>query len=476
MASPPEAERPALRAVVEALFPAARERERIESWLTRELQLARPRVQAGAVVPDLDPAAFGAELGRMQFDRPLPLDQALQWTIERLEHGIVQMTHPRYFGLFNPGPTFPALCADRIANAFNPQLASSASSPVPVAMERHVIEAFARRAGIAPGAGHFATGGSEANYTGLICALTHAHPGFARDGARAYAGAPRFYASRECHMAWLKSAHQAGVGRDALCLVDTDGTGRLDARALARAIRDDRDAGRVPVMIVATAGTTGGGMIDPLPACADIAAGEGLWYHVDAAWGGAALASERMRSLLAGMERADSVTIDAHKWLATTMGCAMFITRRGAVLSEAFHAATSFMPSNVAATDPYLNSVQWSRRFLGLRLFITLAAAGWDGLGAHVERGVEVIAHVERRLRATGWTVVNDSPLAVLDVLPPAGSADVRHLVRRLVASGRAWVAPATFEGRDVVRICATNGETVLEDVDELVRALNDNR
>jgi glutamate/tyrosine decarboxylase-like PLP-dependent enzyme len=224
-------------------------------------------------------------------------------------------------------------------------------------------------------------------------------------------------------------------------------------------------------MVVATAGTTGGGMIDPLHACADIAAREQLWFHVDAAWGGSALASDRLRGLLSGIERAQSIIIDAHKWLATTMGCALFITTRGELLSEAFHASTSFMPSSVAGVDPYLNSVQWSRRFLGLRLFLALAAAGWQGLGAHVERAVVVIARVREKLEALGWTVANASELAVLDVLPPGGS-EVRALVRNVVSSGRAWVAPTTFEGRDVVRICATNGETSDADVDELVAAL----
>jgi glutamate/tyrosine decarboxylase-like PLP-dependent enzyme len=290
---------------------------------------------------------------------------------------------------------------------------------------------------------------------------------------RAFTVPVKFYTSRDCHIAWLKIAHQAGVGRAALRLVDTDGRGRLDPEALSRMIAADRAAGAVPVMVVATAGTTGGGMIDPLEACADIARDAGLWYHVDAAWGGAALASERLRRLLAGIERADSITIDAHKWFATSMGCAMFITTHAPLLAAAFHSSTSFMPSNDASLDPYLNSVQWSRRFMGLRLFLALAAAGWEGMAAHVERGVEVVARAKERLVTAGWTVANDSGLAVLDVVPPQALGDARGLVRRVVASGRAWVAPTRFEGRDVVRICATNGETSIADVDELVAVLN---
>jgi glutamate/tyrosine decarboxylase-like PLP-dependent enzyme len=463
-----------LPGVAAALFPSPPERRRIEEWLTGELPRVLQRIQAGPVTPTIDMAAFRAELETYDFGQPQSLEKLLHWTIERMEHGIVQMANPRYFGLFNPGPNFPAQCADRVASLFNPQLASSASSPVPVELERHVIRAIAQRAALGGDAtGHFATGGSEANYTALLCALTGAHPGFAADGARAFTGPARFYTSRDCHIAWLKIAHQAGVGRAALRLVDTDGRGQMDPRALLRAITEDRANGAVPVMVVATAGTTAAGMIDPLHACADIAQQESLWYHVDAAWGGAALASDRLRKVLAGIERADSITIDAHKWMATTMGCAIFITRHGPLLSEAFHASTSFMPSSVSSLDPYLNSVQWSRRFLGLRLFLALAAAGWEGLGAHVERSVEVVDRVKERLIGLGWTVANDSPLAVLDAVPPAELGDVRDLVRRVVAEGRAWVAPTTFEGRDVVRICATNGETTLEDVDALVAALN---
>jgi glutamate/tyrosine decarboxylase-like PLP-dependent enzyme len=460
---------------VAALFPDAASREQVGRWLTDALEAAQRRVQAGPVTPTIDIQKFREELAAFDFGTPRPLQAALAWSIERMEHGIVQMSNPRYFGLFNPGANFPAQCADHIVALFNPQLASSGSSPVPVALESHLIRTIAARAGFpADTTGHFATGGSEANYTALICALTRANAGYAQNGVLAFGAPVVFYTSRDCHIAWLKIAHQAGVGRAALRLVDTDGQGRMDAKALARAIAADRAAGSVPVMLVATAGTTGGGMIDPLHACADIARQEGMWFHVDGAWGGAALASEKLRGLLDGVERADSLIIDAHKWLATTMGCAIYITRHGHLLSEAFHASTSFMPSSVANVDPYLNSVQWSRRFLGLRLFLALAAAGWEGLGKHVERGVEVVERIKARLLAAGWTVLNDSQLAVLDAIPPPALGEVRALVRRVVASGRAWVAPVLFEGRDAVRICATNGETSEKDIDTLIAVLNE--
>jgi len=126
----------------------------------------------------------------------------------------------------------------------------------------------------------------------------------------------------------------------------------MDSQALADAVASDRAQGRVPVLIAATAGTTGGGMIDPLESCAAIARQNGIWYHVDAAWGGAALASEKLKGHLAGIELADSITIDAHKWFATTMGCGMFVSRDAAVLSEAFQVGGDFMPSTRPPSIP----------------------------------------------------------------------------------------------------------------------------
>jgi glutamate/tyrosine decarboxylase-like PLP-dependent enzyme len=462
-----------LPAPAPALFPDRPTRTRIEDRLTRELADAAERIVRGPVMPTLDRAQLRAELTQFDFEAPRALDELISWTLGKLEHGVVHMNHPRYFGLFNPAANFPSQCADRIAGSFNPQLASSGSSPAPVEIEAHVIRAVARRAGLPEGsAGHFTTSGSEANYTALVCALTRAEPRFDAEGVRAFAGPVAMYTSRECQPAWFKIVHQAGVGRAALRLIGTDGRGRMDVGALAQAVAEDRARGVVPVLVSPTAGTTGAGMIDPLLECAQVAHDNGLWYHVDAAWGGAALVSERLRGLLAGIELADSVTIDAHKWFATTMGCGMFITRHPKVLSDAFRVSAEFMPSSVTQLDPYLNSVQWSRRFLGLRLFLSLAAAGWSGYAVHIERAAQVTAVVKERLSARGWTVANDSQLAVLCVTPPAGYPAIRDIVRRVLDSGRAWVAVSKYEGREVVRVCVTHGEVCVADVDELVSAL----
>jgi len=457
-----------------ALFPNDDDLRRWDYFLGSALAAAQARVVEGPVTPTLDPSSIREKLLLFDFAAPRPLEGLISWIIAQMEDGVVHFAHPRYLGLFNPAPAFPAQCADRIAGVFNPQLAAAATSPAAVEIERHTILAVARRAGLTGDlGGHFTTGGTEANYTALLCSLTQACAGFAAEGARAFAGPPVFYVSRESHLAWLKIAHQAGIGRTATRMIATDGNGRMRPDSLAAAIERDRLQGCTPVMIVATAGTTAAGAIDPLIACAEIARTAGLWYHVDAAWGGALIASARMRHRLAGIERASSITSDAHKWSAATMGCGMFITTRAALLPEVFGVSASFMPPSSAYNfDPYTSTVQWSRRFLGLRLFLALASAGWAGYAAHVERAVALAGVLQDGLASRGWRIANEPALAVVCAEPPAGAGSAKEVVSRVLASGRPCVSAATFEGRDVVRACVTNGKTTRRDIMEVLDAL----
>ena len=455
------------------LFPDRAERKEADSFLSVLLTDARARTVAGPVGATVP---FNEALARLQawdFGTPNRLQDILVWVVAEMADGLVHVDHPRYFGLFNPTPTFPSQCAERVSAAFNPQLATHVTSPFPVAVEAHLIRAIADRAGMAPVAtGHFTNSGSEANLTAAICALTRNNPDFGELGIHSFARRPAIYVSEAAHLAWLKIAHQTGIGRSAVRLVETDGTGRMDTAKLAARIRADKQSGFVPVMIASTAGTTGAGMIDPIRACADLARKHGAWHHVDAAWGGAALFSDALRPLLDGVSAADSITIDAHKWLATTMGCGIFLTAHGGVQNEAFHVTMPCMPSAANDLDLYVNTCQWSRRFLGLRLFMALACCGWAGYAAYLERSVALAATVSALLRKRGWTAVNRSDLAVLCVRPPPGSAPVEAICAAVVNSGEAWISPVAFEGESVVRICITSGETTESDLTRLVSAL----
>lgn len=456
-----------------SLFPTREQRLQTTARMAALLTDALDHGAPDSVTPTIDITEFRRELAAKSFDEPEALNGLIEWTIDALKVGLVQMTHPRYFGLFNPAPSFAAECADQIAAAFNPQICVWSHAPVAVEIEAHVIAMLARRLGLPrKSGGHFTSGGSEANHTAVICALTAVEADFAEVGARAFAGQPRLYVSAESHLAWLKIAHQTGIGRGAVRLVATDGMGRMNPSALKKVVEQDQGHGDIPVLIAATAGTTNAGMIDPLHACADLADHHSVWFHVDAAWGGAVIASPTYQPILDGIERADSVTIDAHKWFATTMGAGMFITRRKGVLNESFRVAATYMPSNDVEIDPYVNSMQWSRRFIGLRLFLSLASVGWDGYAAHIEHSIDLIDHLTKRMIAKGWTLANDSRMAVACLIPPEGSESVEDCVSRVVGSGDSWVSVAQFEGQAVVRVCVTNGRTTVEDVNRLVRAL----
>lgn len=391
---------------------------------------------------------------------------------------MVHTMHPGYFGLFNPTAIFPGIVADLITAHLNPQLAVWSHAPVAVEIERRVIAELSERFGWPVGetGGHFTSGGAEANHSALLLALTKAEPGFANGGARAFVRAPCMYASADSHLAWMKIAHAVGIGRTALRLIQTDGQGRMDPVHLRATIASDIAAGHRPAFIAATAGTTNAGMIDPLEACVAIARDYRLWLHVDAAWGGALAMLPEGRAALAGIESADSITVDAHKWLSVPMGAGMLLCRHTGVLSDTFRVAASYMPAGLDSIDPYTHSMQWSRRFIGLKLFLSLATLGWAGYRSLIQHSLAMSAQLRTRLAASGWTMANNSPLSVVCFTHPSGSLDLEAIAARVVADGRAWLSTAQFEGRKVLRACITSHRTSMLQLEQLVRALQEAR
>ena len=456
-----------------SLFPDLETIRAIDDRLTARLSQKRAEASTRSASTDTPSQSWRSELASFSFDTAQDLEGLMDWTMLALDDGIVQMTHPGYLGLFNPAPTFPAECADRIASAYNPQICVWSHAPKAVEIEQHVIRSIALRVGMSEGAtGHFTSGGAEANGTAVLCALTAKQPEYGEVGSSAFDGRPIIYASNESHLAWLKIAHAAGIGRSSVRLISTDGSGRMDVQALEREIRADVVAGNTPIMIAATAGTTNAGMVDPLNECAAIAERNNIWLHVDAAWGGALIACDQARTTLSGIEKADSVTIDAHKWFATTMGAGMFLTSRSKIPADVFRVTASYMPESEAENDFYLNSAQWSRRFLGLRLFLSLGAAGWDGYAQHVNHSRDLVSLISENLLAQGWSKANASDMAVACLVPPEGPDAVDAYVSRVQASGSYWVSKAIFEGRPVLRVCVTNGRTSASDAEGLIRLL----
>ena len=457
------------------LDPAAR--EQLWKRLADIVEHYARHVHTGRVTPDLDPAGIRALLDPFDFTTPRDPLAMVDFIAANLSAFQTHTPHPRYYGLFNPAPTTMGIAADTLVAAFNPQMAAWAHSPLAVEVEQHLIRALGERFGYRPQDtdGTFASGGAEANHTALIAALTHAFPDFPARGLRALPGQPVFYASAECHHSFQKAARMCGIGQQWLRLVPLDGDLRMRPGTLEDWIARDRRDGLLPFLIVGTAGTTNAGTIDPLPALAEIAAREKLWFHVDAAWGGAAALSSRLRHLITGIDRAHSITFDAHKWLSVPMGAGVFITRDREILHQAFRTLTAYMPkeaSSLDVIDPHLHSMQWSRRFTGLKVFLSLAVAGWSGYEQAIDHMTDMGELLRRELDGRHWEVLNPTPLPVLCFVD-RGGVDPQAIVARVVESGEAWVSSTRLGQRLTLRACITNYRTQPEDVRALVESLD---
>jgi glutamate/tyrosine decarboxylase-like PLP-dependent enzyme len=433
--------------------------------------------------PELDPAAVRADLAAVDFDEEMSPDAAVDFVVGLMRRYLTHTAHPRYFGLYDPAPTAMGVAAETLAAAFNPQLAVWSQSPAAVEMEQQLVRAFGERFGYRASQtdGTFTSGGAEANHTAVLTALVRAFPDFSAKGLRALDAQPVLYVSAEAHHSLLKAARMCGLGSDAVREIPVDERFRMDVGALSRQIARDRSRWLAPFMVVATAGTTNAGAVDPLDAVADVAEGAGVWLHVDAAWGGAAALVPEMRHLLKGIERADSITFDPHKWLSVPRGAGLYLTRHTNILDRTFGVRPAYMPlkktEGMGVVDPFSHSMQWSRRFIGLRVFLSLLVAGWGGYAAAIRHQVEMARRLRQELERSGWEVVNDPSLAVVCFCDRAraegGDADyLEALAEHVRASGAAWVSTTLVAGRPVLRACVTNYRTEKGDVDALVQAL----
>jgi glutamate/tyrosine decarboxylase-like PLP-dependent enzyme len=416
------------------------------------------------------------------FDVPLEPGAAFRDIASELTKSQVHTSHPKYFGLFNPAPTTMSIAADAFAAALNPQLAAWSHSPLAVEMEQHLIRSVAEKFGM-PGQvdGVFTSGGAEANQTALLAALTHRWPTIASGGLRRLQDEPVFYISAEGHHSFLKAARTTGLGANSLRQIEVNEDLRLDVDRLREAIRRDRATGASPFMIVATAGTTGAGIVDPLRELALLAQEEDMWFHVDAAWGGAAVLVPALRSALDGIELADSITFDPHKWLSVSMGAGMFMTRHTDILSRLFTLQTDYMPKEgrgLSVVDPFIHSAQWSRRFIGLKLFLSLAVAGWNGYETTIRHQVRMGDYLRKRLVQENWKITNVTSLPV--VCFTEGNANWSYekhqeIADAVVASGEAWISTVQLgpEKRPALRACITNYETEELHVDSLLTVLH---
>ena len=450
------------------------------SWLGDEVESFRAEIRELPVMEKVGPERIRDRLrSRFRFRAPMEAETVTREVSEMLRQWNIHVTHPRYFGLFNPSVHELGIAADALAALYNPQLAVWSHAPAANEIERHTLEHLKAVAGLDPDAlAHFTSGGCEANQSAVLAAVAYHFPDLGETGLLGLDSRPTIYVSSETHHSLVKIVRMCGLGTRSLRQVALDESLRLDPEDLERRVEQDRRDGLHPMMVVATAGTTAAGLVDPLPDIADVAARQGLWLHVDGAWGASALLSERLRGELRGIDRADSLTWDAHKWLSVPMGAGMFFCRRPEAVRRAFAVTATYMPAQTRRDldDAYAVTAQWSRRVIGLKVFMTLASTGLSGCGELIERQASMGDLLRQKLCDAGWKVVNDTRLPVVCFTHPdieEGRFRTTDLLQKIYRRAKVWISDVTLGGElRALRACITSYRTEAADLDALVGEL----
>ncbi|GAA4680976.1 aspartate aminotransferase family protein [Nocardioides nanhaiensis] len=427
-------------------------------------------------------ATAEARVAALDLDRPLDDAREALAELDRVYlRDTVWFDDPGYLAHLNCPVLVPALAAEVFVSAVNSSLDTFDQGVGAAAIERALIAWTAQRAGLGPHAdGVFTSGGTQSNLQGLL---------LAREQARA-AGTPvhrlRVLASEQAHFSVQKAARLLGLGEDAVVAVPTDARRRMDPAALATRLEACSTLGLVPMAVVATAGTTDFGAIDPLPEVARLCREHGAWLHVDAAYGGGLLVSPTRRHLLAGVEHADSLTVDYHKtWFQPVSSSALLVRERRHLRHVTWH-ADYLNPAPEEAGEPELaeqvdKSLQTTRRFDALKLWLTLRSLGPDAVGHMVDDVVDLATEVATALERHPHVELAAEPQLSTIVLRyrPAGLSPARasaltdRIRAEAYASGRTMVAATTVDGERWLKLTllnpATTADQVLAAVDHLV-------
>ncbi len=484
--------------------------------------------QRSVSTPEI-PAALAA-----RFDDPLPrtgMPAEGVWddVWDRVVGDAIHLAHPMYMGHQVAPPLPQAALADLLASLLNQSLAVWEMSPTATVVEQQVIRWLIELAGFPTDAdGTLVSGGSVANLTGLLAARSATFPDAWEDGVGAASGtgdAPdgatrsedrgrtpgsgrtpgpartAVFAAPASHYSVERALGVLGVGAGTLIRVP-ERDHRMDPRALASAIRQARREGRTPLAVVATAGSTATGVFDDLEAIADVAAAEGVWLHVDGAHGASFLASPRLRDRLRGIERADSLAWDPHKMMLMPMSTSVVLFRDRRYLDAAFDQSAPYLfhprPGETRSRDTGERTLQCSRRFDALKLWVALRHYGIEYLAALQEYVVENAATLHRLLVEADDFEPAYSPEANIlcfrwvpgganhDTDGPDGAGGLRgtgdspldELQRTLRdaynASGRGWITTAVLDGRRVLRVTLMNPRTRARHLEALIEGLRE--
>jgi aromatic-L-amino-acid/L-tryptophan decarboxylase len=402
------------------------------------------------------------------------LEQILADFESRILPGITHWNHPGFFAYFAISSSIPGILAEMLIAALDVNAMLWKTSPAATELEELTMDWLRQLLGLRDGWFGLINDTASISTMLALAAAREAKPELAIR-ARGMAGRPdlpvlRVYCSAHAHSSVDKGALTLGFGLENVVKIPCDAEFRMRPDALADAIASDRAAGFLPVACVATVGTTSTSSIDPVPAIAAICRRERLWLHVDGSYGGVAAVSPRHRHVLDGVEQADSLVVNPHKWLFTPIDCSAFYTRRPDVLKRAFSLVPEYLVTR--EQDDVVNlmdyGVQLGRRFRALKLWMVIRAFGADGLAARLEHHCELASRFATWVRhAPAWEVSAPVPLSLVCFrYAPAGTSEAERerlnasILHQVNESGEAYLSHTKLDGRYVLRLAIGNIRT----------------
>lgn len=406
---------------------------------------------------------------------PAPFDALLEELFtEVLPYG-VSTDHPRFFAFIPSCPTWPGILGDLVASGSGIYPGTWIGSAGYSALELEVLAWFKQWIGYpAASAALLMSGGSMANLAALVTARE------ARLGREPGDGV--IYASAEAHSSVIRAARILGFRDDRIRVLEPDEDDRLDAAAVAGAVAEDRARGLRPFFVAAAAGSTSTGAVDPLAELALLCERERLWLHVDAAYGGFAVLTAAGRALLNGLERADSITLDPHKWLFQPFEAGCLMVRRGAELAAAFRVAGTYLQDTALAEGgtPDEGEVnfadrgpQLTRAARALKIWLSVRFFGLERVRAAIQGGLDLAERAAGRIRRSeALELVTPARLGVVCFRSGLGEAEDAARIRRLLDSGTGMVSSTRIRGEYVMRLCILNHRSRWEDVERVIADL----
>ena len=416
--------------------------------------------------PQLD-EALAARLGA-----PLPEDAGdAEAALDDAAHVLdasISPSRPLYLGYIGSTGLEIGVLASALSATYDANLAVAAGGADLV--EEQTLRWVAQFVGFPLAEGAFTSGGMTSNLTALLAAREHALPGSRIHGI----GGRRapVYCSEEAHHSVVRAVEVCGLGSAAVRRIPVDARRRMRSEALDKALSADVAAGATPVAVVATAGTTLTGAVDPIDAVADVCDRHGAWLHVDGAYGLPGAAAPTAAPLFAGLERADSATLDAHKWLGVQKSCSVVMMREAGRLQAAFGHQERYMLHEGDVANPVDRTLEYSRPFRSLRLWMAFRVHGAAQYRAWIERTLANARRLAESLRATPkFELLHDPMLSTVCFRHvPTGVDDIDshnlRLAREMQRDGRVFLAPAFVDGRACLRACFVNFRTTFEEVD----------